>query len=106
VTFVSRLYDIVQVTEDEEVMRWYEEVKARGHPDKKEGWPVLRDIASLRDICVTLAWVASAHHAAVNFSMYDFTAFMPNRSPIIRREMPQGDEEIKVRPLRTTIASN
>jgi hypothetical protein len=35
----------VQVMEDEEVMGWYEEVQACKHPDKKQGWPVLHDIA-------------------------------------------------------------
>lgn len=83
-----------QVTEDEEVMAWWKEVQVLGHPDQPQGWPEIRDIASLGDVLVTFAWIASAHHAAINFSMYDFTAYMPNRSPIVRREMPQSDPEI------------
>eukprot|EP00884_Botryococcus_braunii_P022835 jgi/Botrbrau1/9235/Bobra.0028s0030.1 len=84
-----------KVTEDEEIMGWWREVQTLGHPDKPEGWPAVCDIASLRDVLVTVAWVASAHHAAINFSMYDFTAYMPNRSPIVRREMPQTESEIQ-----------
>jgi hypothetical protein len=45
---------VLQVSDDEEVMGWYAEVKAWGHLDKKAGWPVLRDSALLCDICVTL----------------------------------------------------
>lgn len=57
----------IAVTEDEELMAWWEEVRFKGHPDKTEGWPQLKDVASLRDILTTVMWISSAEHAAINF---------------------------------------
>ena len=47
----------MQVTDDKELMAWYSEVKEKGHPDVKEGWFDLEDIASLVKILATMAWV-------------------------------------------------
>ena len=58
---------ITQVTEDPEIMKFWDELQSHGHPDKKEGWPKLADINSLRDILTTIAFNGSVHHSAVNF---------------------------------------
>ncbi len=46
------------MTEDEELLAWYTEVKEKGHADKKEGWIELKDISSLVQILATVAWTA------------------------------------------------
>jgi hypothetical protein len=69
----------MQVTEDAEIMAWWKEVREEGHPDKKEGWPELTDIASLCEILTTIAWTGSAHHAAVNFG----ALCLPSPSPFL-----------------------
>jgi hypothetical protein len=58
---------MLQVTDDEEIVGFWTELIAKGHPDIKEGWVELRDIASLRDILTTIAFNGSVHHTAVNF---------------------------------------
>jgi len=50
-----------------EIQEWWKELKERGHPDKKDGWPPLETVENLRDILTTVAFTGSAHHAAVNF---------------------------------------
>ena len=55
----------MQVTDDPELLNWWDEVQHKAHPDIKTGWPALRTIADLRDILTTIAWTATAHHAAV-----------------------------------------
>ena len=53
------------MTDDEEVMAWWKAVKEEGHPDTKEGWPVLDSVAALQDILASIMWVSSGHHAGV-----------------------------------------
>ena len=70
------------MTDDEEVMAWWKAVKEEGHPDIKEGWPVLDSVAALQDILASIMWVSSGHHAGVfefpscqpflTHTMYDF----------------------------------
>ena len=57
-------------------MAWYREVREEGHPDIRDGWIELRDAASLVQILATMAWVGSAHHAAVNFGQYSYSGYM------------------------------
>lgn len=57
---------------DVEVMGWWQEIQEKGHPDKKTGWPELKTVDDLTDIITTIIWLVSAHHAAVNFSQYDY----------------------------------
>ncbi len=45
------------MTEDEELLAWYKEIQELGHPDVKEGWIELTDLASLVQILATIAWV-------------------------------------------------
>jgi hypothetical protein len=84
------------VVQDSEVMAWWDDIKNCGHPDKHEGWPELKGTSSLTDILSTIVWLASAHHAAVNFGQYDFSGFLLNRSSKVRKPFPKrGSEEFK-----------
>ena len=56
-----------QVTDDPEILAFWKDVREQGHPDKPEGWFDITDIDSLTEALTTIAWTASAHHAAVNF---------------------------------------
>jgi lipoxygenase len=85
------------VTDDAELMAWWKEIKEKGHPDKEEGWPELKDISSLVSILTTIAWTASAHHAAVNFGQYAYSAWMPNRPSFVRKAIPTEGQELEVR---------
>jgi lipoxygenase len=60
------------VVKDNELMAWWDDIKTQGHPDMKEGWPELDGRSSLAKIVTTIVYIASAHHAAVNFGQYDF----------------------------------
>ena len=62
----------MQVTDDDELKDWYNEIKAKGHPDVKEGWFKLEDIASLVKILATMAWIGcgSKKHYAVTDLCY------------------------------------
>ena len=42
----------------------------------------------LIEIITTIIWVASAHHAAVNFGQYAYGGYFPNRPTIARTNMP------------------
>ncbi len=56
---------------------WWEDIKGPngGHADKANspGWPALNSKSNLVFALATIAWSASAHHAAVNFDQYDYS---------------------------------
>ena len=55
------------VAADKEVAAWWEEIRTKGHPDADPaGWPCthISTMDDLVTITTTIAWVASAHHAA------------------------------------------
>ncbi|KAF3331118.1 putative lipoxygenase 8 [Carex littledalei] len=85
--------DSTQIKNDTELQAWWYEVRTRGHADKKDEpwWPTLNTHASLIQTLTTIIWVASAHHAAVNFGQYDFAGYFPNRPTIARINMPIED---------------
>jgi len=86
------------VVEDEELKSWWNEVKTVGHGEKKDhpGWPTLNSIENLAFTLTTIAWVASCHHAAVNFGQYPYGGFMPNRPSMTRQLIPEeGTDEYK-----------
>ncbi|PKU68520.1 probable lipoxygenase 8, chloroplastic [Dendrobium catenatum] len=78
------------VSDDVELQSFWTEVRTRGHADKKDEpwWPKLTDSTVLADVLTTIIWVASAHHAAVNFGQYDYGGYFPNRPTIARTPMP------------------
>ncbi|KAL1209796.1 Lipoxygenase 2 [Cardamine amara subsp. amara] len=88
------------ITLDEELQGWWSEVRNIGHGDKKDEpwWPVLKTQDDLISVVTTIAWVASGHHAAVNFGQYGYGGYFPNRPTTTRIRMPVEDptaEELK-----------
>ncbi|KAJ1269100.1 hypothetical protein BS78_07G184700 [Paspalum vaginatum] len=89
--YVSRFYpDASSLAGDTELQAFWTEVRTVGHGDKKDapGWPTLDSPENLAHALTTIIWVASAHHAAVNFGQYDFGGYFPNRPSIARTNMP------------------
>ncbi|KAI5071291.1 hypothetical protein GOP47_0013542 [Adiantum capillus-veneris] len=86
--------DAETVKKDVELQRWWKEVTEVGHGDTKEGWVDMKDVSELEEVLTTLIWLASAHHAAVNFGQYTYAGYMPNRPTMGRMLIPEeGDEE-------------
>ncbi|KAF2605880.1 hypothetical protein F2Q68_00045841 [Brassica cretica] len=89
--YVKHYYpDAEQVRSDEELKEWWNEVKNIGHGDKKNEpwWPDLKTQDDLIEVVTTIAWVASGHHAAVNFGQYGYGGYFPNRPTTSRIKMP------------------
>ncbi|WIA15496.1 hypothetical protein OEZ85_002133 [Tetradesmus obliquus] len=82
------------VQNDTWLQAWWNEVKTEAHKDANaSGWVDLDSRSNLVLAALTIAWVASAHHAAVNFGQYDYSGWMPSHSPLCRRPAPaQGSE--------------
>ncbi|XP_073393492.1 probable linoleate 9S-lipoxygenase 5 isoform X2 [Physcomitrium patens] len=95
--YVDLIYsDDGEVEEDRELQSWWYEIRYVGHGDKKdaEGWPTLNSKASLVHTLTTIVWIASCHHAAVNFGQYEYAGFMPNHPTMTRRLIPmEGSPE-------------
>ncbi|KAA0041375.1 hypothetical protein IC582_009828 [Cucumis melo] len=92
--YVNHYYpDPYLVTTDTELQAWWTEIRTVGHADKQEKpwWPLLNTPQDLIDIVTNIAWVASAHHAAVNFGQYAYSGYFPNRPSITRTNMPTED---------------
>jgi hypothetical protein len=64
-------------------------------PNEAEVWGFAGPIPSLdvlTQVLATIAWVASAHHAAVNFGQYDYASLVLNAATLVRRPVPRpGD---------------
>ncbi|XVF47463.1 hypothetical protein PTKIN_Ptkin03bG0110500 [Pterospermum kingtungense] len=89
--YVNHYYPNASVVEsDQELQAWWTEIRTVGHGDKKDEpwWPVLKTPDDLIHIITTIAWVASGHHASVNFGQYTYGGYFPNRPTIARRNMP------------------
>ncbi|KAI4978509.1 hypothetical protein ZWY2020_015262 [Hordeum vulgare] len=67
------------VNDDVELQAWWNAVRTKAHADKKDEpwWLKLDCHESLVQTLSTIMWVASAHHAAVNFSQYPFGGYVP-----------------------------
>ncbi|KAI5082937.1 hypothetical protein GOP47_0002680 [Adiantum capillus-veneris] len=80
----------IHVKHDVELQRWWQEVIEKGHGDKKDEswWPSMHSIDSLASVLTTIIWLASAHHAAVNFGQYPFAGHFPYRPTMGRRLVP------------------
>ncbi|MCD7466629.1 hypothetical protein HAX54_003476 [Datura stramonium] len=93
-TYVNHYYPQENLIEsDKELQSWWLEIKNVGHGDKKDElwWPELKTQNDLIGIVTTIVWVASAHHAAVNFGQYSYAGYFPNRPTIARVKMPTED---------------
>ncbi|BAS77442.1 Os02g0194700, partial [Oryza sativa Japonica Group] len=89
-----------EVACDEEVRAWWEEVRTKGHADKKDEpwWPAVDTRDGLIGVLTTIMWVTSGHHAAVNFGQYHYGGYFPNRPTVMRKKMPveeNKEEEMK-----------
>ncbi|KAL5707967.1 linoleate 13S-lipoxygenase [Ranunculus cassubicifolius] len=92
--YVKHYYPNSQLVEiDTELQSWWTEIRTRGHEDKKDEpwWPTLKTQDDLIQILSTMVWVASCHHAAVNFGQYTYGGYFPNRPSIARTNMPIED---------------
>lgn len=84
------------VAGDSELQAWWEDIKTNGQPDlvkfgiatEKEVWPPMGTIEELTYILVTMIWIASGHHAAINFGQYDYAAYLPNTPSYMVAPMP------------------
>ncbi|KAE8649496.1 hypothetical protein Csa_017884 [Cucumis sativus] len=83
--YVNHYYkcDMNAVTNDKELQAWWKEIKDKGHPDIKEGWPKLETKEDLIKIASTIAWVGSGHHASINFLQYAYGAIYPT-DPVLQ----------------------
>ncbi|KAG8389060.1 hypothetical protein BUALT_Bualt02G0190000 [Buddleja alternifolia] len=81
------------IQSDNELREWWTEIRTVGHGDKKNEpwWPELKTPEDLIGILTIIIWVASGHHAAVNFGQFDFGGYFPNRPTIARTQMPTED---------------
>ncbi|PHT41322.1 hypothetical protein CQW23_20176 [Capsicum baccatum] len=100
--FYYKSDDVVQ--KDTELQCWWKELREEGHGDKKDEpwWPKMQTRQELIDSCTTTMWIASALHAAVNFGLYPYGGFLPNRPTLSRSFMPEPGnaeyEELKTNP--------
>ncbi|KAA8545125.1 hypothetical protein F0562_019986 [Nyssa sinensis] len=81
------------VQNDSELRSWWEELREKGHADKKyePWWPKMETCKELIETCTIIIWVTSAVHAAVNFGQYPYAGYLPNRPSLSRRFMPEPD---------------
>ncbi|XP_022729966.1 linoleate 13S-lipoxygenase 2-1, chloroplastic-like [Durio zibethinus] len=96
--YVNHYYPNASLVEsDEELQEWWTEIRTVGHGDKKDEpwWPTLKIPQDLIDIITTIIWVASGHHAAVNFGQYAYAGYFPNKPTIARTQMPTEDSSDK-----------
>jgi lipoxygenase len=87
-----------EVACDEEVRAWWEEVRTKGHADKKDEpwWPAVDTRDGLIGVLTTIMWVTSGHHAAVNFGQYHYGGYFPNRPTVMRKNMPVEENKEEV----------
>ncbi|XP_031477303.1 lipoxygenase 6, chloroplastic [Nymphaea colorata] len=110
--YVSHFYsEPGSVKSDTELQCWWDEIKNKGHPDKRNEpwWPQLNTKEDLCGVLTTMIWVASGQHAAVNFGQYPYGGYMPNRPTLMRKLMPREDqpefEDLLLDPQATLLAS-
>ncbi|MED6209771.1 Lipoxygenase 6, chloroplastic [Stylosanthes scabra] len=98
-SYVEHFYsDPNSVISDVELQAWWNEIKFKGHCDKRNEpwWPKLDTKEDLSGILTIMIWVASGQHAAINFGQYPFGGYVPNRPTLMRRLIPQeNDPEYK-----------
>ncbi|KAJ6911396.1 lipoxygenase 6 [Populus alba x Populus x berolinensis] len=82
------------VTSDIELQAWWNEIKNKGHFDKRSEpwWPKLDTKEDLSGILTTMIWIASGQHAAINFGQYPFGGYVPSRPTLMRKLIPLENE--------------
>ncbi|OAY74492.1 putative lipoxygenase 5, partial [Ananas comosus] len=96
-TYVAAYYPTPhRLRADAELQRWYAEALRSGHPDKRHapGWPPLAAPADAAALLTTLLWLASAHHAALNFAQFPLGAYPPARPALLRRLLPDDPHHL------------
>ncbi|KAG7586152.1 Lipoxygenase C-terminal domain superfamily [Arabidopsis thaliana x Arabidopsis arenosa] len=91
-SYVKHFYsDPKSITSDLELQAWWDEIKNKGHYDKKDEpwWPKLNTTQDLSQILTNMIWIASGQHAAINFGQYPFGGYVPNRPTLLRKLIPQ-----------------
>jgi lipoxygenase len=94
-TYVNHFYsEPNSVTSDLELQAWWDEIKNKGHHDKRNEpwWPKLNTKEDLHGILTIMIWIASGQHAAINFGQYPFGGYVPNRPTLLRRLIPQEND--------------
>jgi hypothetical protein len=92
--YLDIFYTGEELEKDMELKGWWKEVVSHGHGDTKEGWiDVMRGVEELGEAVTTLIWLASAHHAAVNFGQYAYAGFMPNKPTTWRKLIPSDVDD-------------
>ncbi|KAE8710610.1 Linoleate 13S-lipoxygenase 2-1 [Hibiscus syriacus] len=92
--YVNHYYPNPSMVEaDQELQAWWTEIRTVGHGDKKDEpwWPVLKTPKDLIEILMTIIWVATGQHAAVNFGQYTYAGYFPSRPSFTRAKMPNED---------------
>ena len=96
--------DDAAVQGDVEVQNWWTEARLKGHADTAEGWIMADSKDHLVQIITIITWIASCHHAAVNFGQYLYAGFMPNHPSLTRKLIPEEDtpewEQLQQQPER------
>jgi lipoxygenase len=96
-SYVHHFYrDSKSITTDIELQAWWNEIKNKGHYDKRNEpwWPKLNTSEDLSGILTNMIWVASGQHAAINFGQYPFGGYVPNRPTLMRKLIPhEGDPD-------------
>ncbi|KAH9291410.1 hypothetical protein KI387_043400, partial [Taxus chinensis] len=79
------------IKRDKEVQAWWTEIVNVGHADLKNesGWYQMESVEEAVEAITTIIWIASAHHAAVNFGQYAYGGYMPNLPTVSRRLIPE-----------------
>lgn len=82
------------ITSDVELQAWWNEIKNKGHYDKKDEpwWPKLNTKEDLTGILAIMIWTASGQHAAINFGQYPFGGYVPNRPTLMRKLIPREED--------------
>lgn len=83
-------HDDNAILTDTELQNWWSEFRNVGHADMKDapGWPNLKSKQDLTEIVTIMQWLCTCQHAAVNYSQYDYAAFMPQRPSKTRLLIP------------------
>ncbi|MCO5581993.1 hypothetical protein L7F22_035882 [Adiantum nelumboides] len=79
------------VQDDVELQNWWAEIRDVGHADHAHAdwWVKMQELEELVEVVTTFIWVASAHHAAVNFGQYAYGGYMPNSPCMARLLIPE-----------------
>lgn len=96
--YVDHYYsDDRAVKYDRELRQWWDDITDKGHPDIvahgyadfRDMWPLLSSKEELVEILTTIIWIASGHHAAINFGQFNYSGYMPTAPTMCSSEMPE-----------------